>query len=211
MLAEPAVDHGELVLDAYFGLVVLDEVLVEQHERDDFGHAGHDGEQHPDNRIAEVAGHLPQNGQLSFDPLEGWRQFLLQALPPGLLPRHGGRRVEELEPARVVISHAAHELVEDVEPVDPEGEYGPAQRRPVAEDVVRLAPPLRCQADALGSGTSAAGRASPEGPQAEPGWLAARTGSGSGACRGSSLIDGDHLCYRRAIRTGRERSLLVTM
>jgi hypothetical protein len=51
-----------------------------------------------------------------------------------------------------VITHPADELVEDIEPVDPEGKYGPAKRRPVAEGIVRRAPLLRCQADPLGSG-----------------------------------------------------------
>ena len=51
-----------------------------------------------------------------------------------------------------MIRHPADELVEDIEPVDPEGKYGPAKRRPVAEGIVRRAPLLRCQADPLGSG-----------------------------------------------------------
>jgi hypothetical protein len=34
---------------------VPDEVLVEQHKRDDFGGTGHDGQQQPDDRVAEVA------------------------------------------------------------------------------------------------------------------------------------------------------------
>src|SRR6266516_4115308 len=101
----------------------------------------------PDDWLAEVAGHLAHYRQLPRGSLEGWGHFLLKALPPGLFPRHGGCRVEEFEPAGVVISHPADELVEDVEPVDPEREDGPAQRRPVAEDVVGLAPLPRCQAD----------------------------------------------------------------
>src|SRR5439155_16646028 len=36
-LAEPGVDHRQLVLGAGFGLLVLDQVLVEQHEPNDFG------------------------------------------------------------------------------------------------------------------------------------------------------------------------------
>jgi hypothetical protein len=116
------------------------------------GNAGDDGQQHPDDGVAEVVGHLPQYRQLRAGPLKGWRQFLLQALPAGLVPGRGSRGVEEFEPPGVVITHPAHELVEDVESVDPEGEYGPAQGRPVAEDVVRLTAALRCQADALGSG-----------------------------------------------------------
>src|SRR5215470_2150022 len=83
---------------------------------------------------------------------------LLRALPPGLFPRHGGGRVQQFEPARVVLTHPAHELVEDVVPVNPEGENGPAQRRPVVEDVIGLVPPLCCQTDALGSGHLRRGR-----------------------------------------------------
>src|SRR5215510_1537240 len=83
--------------------------------------------------------------QVTGDPFEGGGHFLLQALPPGLFPRHGGGRVQQFEPARVVLTHPAHELVEDVVPVNPEGENGPAQRRPVVEDVIGLVPPLCCQ------------------------------------------------------------------
>lgn len=86
MPAAPTVDHRQLVLDVGFGLVVLDEVLVEQDERDDFGDAGHDGQQQPDDGVPEVAGHLPQHGHVSCGALEGWRQFLLQALPPKPAP-----------------------------------------------------------------------------------------------------------------------------
>ncbi len=95
MLAEPAVDHRQLVLDAGFSLAVLDEVLVEQHERDDFGDAaGHDGKHQPDDGLTEITDHLPQYGHVTRGPLEGRRQFLLKALSSGLLPRHGGRGVE---------------------------------------------------------------------------------------------------------------------
>src|SRR6185437_2331103 len=52
----------------------------------------------------------------------------------------------------VVIPHPADELVEDVKPIDPESKYGPAQCRPVVENVVRFATALRCQAYAIGSG-----------------------------------------------------------
>ena len=99
MLAQPTVDQRQLKLGADLGSVVLDEVLVEQHERDDLGHAaGDDGKHHPDDGLTEVSSHLPQHGQLTGGPLEGRRQFLLQALASGLLPCHGGRRVEEFEP-----------------------------------------------------------------------------------------------------------------
>jgi hypothetical protein len=60
----------------------------------------------------------------------------LKALPSRLLPRRGGGRIEEFEPTCVVIPNPADEPVEDVVPVDPKGENGPAQRRPVAENVV---------------------------------------------------------------------------
>src|SRR5207245_522832 len=111
-----------------------------------------DGKHQPDDRLTKITGHPAQHGQVTGGPLEGRRQFLVKALPYGLLPGDGGRRVEQFEPACVVVAHPADELVEDVEPVDSEGEYGPAQRRPVAEDIVGLAPALRRQADPLSSG-----------------------------------------------------------
>ena len=98
LLAEPAVDHRQLVPGAGFGLAVLDQVLVEQDERDDLGDAGHDDKQQPDDGVTEVAGHLAQHRQVTGGPLEGRGHFLLQALPPGPFPRHGGGRVQELEP-----------------------------------------------------------------------------------------------------------------
>ena len=59
---------------------------------------------------------------------------------------------KQFKPPRVVVAHTTDELVEDVVPVDPEGENGPAQRRPVIEDLIGLVPPPRREADALGSG-----------------------------------------------------------
>jgi len=74
VLAQPAVDQRQLKLGADLGSVVLDEVLVEQHERDDLGHAaGDDSKHHPDDGLTEVSSHLPQHGQLTGGPWAGPR------------------------------------------------------------------------------------------------------------------------------------------
>ena len=98
-------------------------------------HQPHDG-------VAEVPGHTPEDVHVGAGPLERRRQLLLQSPPTRFFPREGKSRVKELDPARVVVADATDQLVEDVEAIDPECQDGPAQRRPVVEDVVGLAAAL---------------------------------------------------------------------
>src|SRR5205823_1185586 len=71
-------------------------------------------------------------------PLEVRTQLLLQTLLSGQLPGVGSRRLEQLQAADVVVSHAPKELVIDVIAEVADRQYRPAQRRAVAEDVVGL-------------------------------------------------------------------------
>src|SRR5262249_29881262 len=114
VLAQPREDRAELRLDRALGLVVLDEVAVEEHEADEVCDRSEDREQQPDTGGAELGGQPAQDGEVRGDALEVRSELLGNALLAGALPRDLRRRLEQIEAATVVVAHAPHELVEDV-------------------------------------------------------------------------------------------------
>src|SRR6266550_9342057 len=115
VLSEPGEDRAQLGLDRAFGLVVLDQVAVEEDEPDEVRDRREDRDDHPDTRVTELSRQPAEHGHVRGDALEVGSELLGDALLARPLPRELGRRLEEVEAAAVVVAHALHQLVEDVE------------------------------------------------------------------------------------------------